>query len=163
MLGAKLRYLAVFVLIVAAMGFLFVRMPTAYLPDEDQGVLLAMVQLPPGSTLEQTRSGHAKGARPFPRGSERSRGILHDHLPVSAWRARAQNQGMAYIKLRDWDLRNRPDLRVEGIVGKAMPALAGIREATVYCVSASCRHGTRHGEGIRLHAAGPRRRSATRS
>src|SRR5512139_3294125 len=56
MLGARLRYLAVFVLIVAALGFLFMRMPTAYLPDEDQGVLMGLVQLPPGSTLEQTEA-----------------------------------------------------------------------------------------------------------
>ena len=53
-LGARLRYLAVFVLIVGLMGFLFLRMPTAYLPDEDQGALLALIQTPPGSTLEQT-------------------------------------------------------------------------------------------------------------
>ncbi len=53
-LANKLRYLVVFVLIVAAMGFLFLRMPTAYLPDEDQGILLVQVMLPANSTLEQT-------------------------------------------------------------------------------------------------------------
>ena len=43
-------------LIVAAMGFLYLRMPTGYLPDEDQGILMTMVQLPVGSTLEQTEA-----------------------------------------------------------------------------------------------------------
>ncbi len=130
-LGARLRYIAVFVLIVAALGFLFAKMPTAYLPDEDQGVLLAMAQLAPGSTLEQTETVMQK---------------LRDHFLVDQKEAveavmsisgfgmagQAQNQGFAYIKLRDWDQRNRPDLRVKGIVAKAMPFLARIREATVF-------------------------------
>ena len=54
-LSRKLRYLFVFLLIVAALGFLFQRMPTAYLPDEDQGILLVQAMLPANSTLEQTR------------------------------------------------------------------------------------------------------------
>jgi len=53
-LSKKIRYMVVFLLIVAAMGFLFRRMPTAYLPDEDQGNLLVQVTLPPNSTMEQT-------------------------------------------------------------------------------------------------------------
>ena len=51
----KLRYFVIYVLIVAAVGVLFLRMPTAYVPDEDQGILLAQVMLPTGATLEQTR------------------------------------------------------------------------------------------------------------
>jgi len=54
-LSRKLRYLVIFLIISAIMGFLFLRMPTAYLPDEDQGTLLAQVMMPTGSTLEQTK------------------------------------------------------------------------------------------------------------
>jgi HAE1 family hydrophobic/amphiphilic exporter-1 len=131
MLGAKLRYLAVFVLIVAALGYLFWRMPTAYLPDEDQGVLMAMVQLPPGSTLEQTQAVMAKVQNHFLVDQKEA---VESCLTIAGFgfAGQAQNQGFAYIKLRDWDLRNRPDLRVKGVLGKAMPFLAGIREATVY-------------------------------
>ena len=53
-LSKKLRYLFIFLLIVAAMGFLFLRMPTAYLPDEDQGILMVQALLPANATLEQT-------------------------------------------------------------------------------------------------------------
>ena len=49
-----LRYLAVYAAIVACMGFLFVRLPTAFLPDEDQGFLICLVQLPPGATEDRT-------------------------------------------------------------------------------------------------------------
>ena len=131
MLGAKLRYLAVFVLIVAALGYLFSRMPTAYLPDEDQGVLMAMVQLPPGSTLEQTQAVMAKVQNHFLVDQKEA---VESCLTIAGFgfAGQAQNQGFTYIKLRDWDLRNRPDLRVKGILGKAMPFLAHIREATVY-------------------------------
>jgi len=131
MLGAKLRYLAVFALIVAALGYLFSRMPTAYLPDEDQGVLMAMVQLPPGSTLEQTQAVMAKVQNHFLVDQKEA---VESCLTIAGFgfAGQAQNQGFTYIKLRDWDLRNRPDLRVKGILGKAMPFLARIREATVY-------------------------------
>ncbi len=130
MLGARLRYLAVFVLIVAAMGFLFVRMPTAYLPDEDQGVLLTLVQLPPGSTMEQTEAVMGKVRNHFLVDQKEA---VESLMTVSGFgfAGVAQNQGMAWIKLRDWELRNRPDLRVEGVVGRAMPFFAGIRQGLV--------------------------------
>jgi hydrophobe/amphiphile efflux-1 (HAE1) family protein len=131
MLGARLRYLAVFLLIVAALGYLFSRMPTAYLPDEDQGVLLSMVQLAPGSTLEQTEAVMQKVRNHF---LVDQKDAVESCLTISGFgmAGQAQNQGFAYIKLRDWDLRNRPDLRVKGILGRAMPFLASIREAAVY-------------------------------
>ncbi|NWG12392.1 MAG: efflux RND transporter permease subunit [Acidobacteria bacterium] len=131
MLGARLRYLAVFVLIVAAMLFLFRRMPTAYLPDEDQGVLLTMVQLPPGSTLEQTEAVMQKVRHHF---LVDQKDAVESCMTISGFgmAGMAQNQGLSYIKLRDWDLRKRSDLRVRGILGKAMPFLAGIREGTVF-------------------------------
>src|SRR5690606_41370605 len=53
-LTRKKRYLAVFLIIVAIMGFFWLRMPKSYLPDEDQGILLAQLIMPTGSTLEQT-------------------------------------------------------------------------------------------------------------
>ena len=59
------RYLIVFLVIVVAMGFLYLRMPTAYLPDEDQGILLAQVLMPKGSTMEQTKTVTKKIERHF--------------------------------------------------------------------------------------------------
>jgi HAE1 family hydrophobic/amphiphilic exporter-1 len=131
MLGAKLRYLAVFVVIVAAMVFLFRRMPTAYLPDEDQGVLLAMVQLPAGSTLEQTEAVMTKVRTHFLTDQKEA---VESCMTISGFgmAGMAQNQGLSYIKLRDWDLRKKPDLQVKGVLGRSMPFLAGIREATVF-------------------------------
>ncbi len=130
MLRARLRYLFAFVLIVAGLGYLYRKMPTAYLPDEDQGVILAMVQLPPGSTLEQNEAVMKKVRNHFLVDQKEA---VESCLTICGFgfAGQAQNQGFAYIKLRDWDLRNKPELKVRGILGKAMPFLASIREATV--------------------------------
>jgi HAE1 family hydrophobic/amphiphilic exporter-1 len=131
MVRKKLRYVVVFVLIVAGMVYLFRRMPTAYLPDEDQGTLLAMVQLPAGSTLEQTEAVMQKVRNHFLVDQKEA---VESCLTLSGFgmAGMGQNQGMSYIKLRDWDLRTEPHLQVKGILGRAMPFLAGIREATVF-------------------------------
>ena len=54
-LAKMFRYLFVYVLLVIGVGYLFMRIPSAYLPDEDQGILMCQVLMPTGSTLEQTQ------------------------------------------------------------------------------------------------------------
>ncbi len=130
-LTKKIRYLIVFVLIVGAMVYLFRRMPTGYLPDEDQGQLLVQVLLPANSTLEQTGEVLDK---------VRSYFLNHETNTVEAimtiggvgLAGRGQNTGMAFVKLKDWDLRKRPDLKVTALAGRAMMAFSQIRNAMVY-------------------------------
>ena len=130
-LSRKLRYLVVFILIVAAMGFLYMRMPTAYLPDEDQGILLAQVIMPSGSTLEQTSEVTAQIARYF---QEHEKDAVASTMTLTGigFSGRGQNNGMVFIKLRDWDLRRRKDLRDKAVAGRAMAALSSIRNAMVF-------------------------------
>ncbi|MFH2119000.1 MAG: efflux RND transporter permease subunit [Pseudomonadota bacterium] len=130
-LSRKRRYVAVFVLIVAGMGFLFMRMPTSYLPDEDQGILLAQIILPTGSTLEQTQAAAEEVQRHF---RENEKEAVESCMTISGmgFSGRAQNNGMVFVKLRDWKLRNRPDLRVKAVAGRAMGAFSGIRNALVF-------------------------------
>ncbi len=130
-LKGKVPALAAFAVIVFVMGYLFVRMPTAYLPDEDQGVLMTMVQLPPGSTREQTIEVMEQ---------------VKDHFLVEQTQAvesamyiagfsvagRGQNQGMAFLMLRDWELRDRPELRVAAVAGRANQKFAGLRNAIAF-------------------------------
>ncbi len=79
MLGARLRYLAVFVLIVAALGFLFVRMPSSLSAGRGPGRTPGHGPTAPRFDTGADSGGHGQGAQPFPRGSERGCGILHDH------------------------------------------------------------------------------------
>jgi HAE1 family hydrophobic/amphiphilic exporter-1 len=131
MLTRKLRFLFIYLLIVAALGFLFQRMPTAYLPDEDQGMLLTQVMLPTGSTLEQTKRVTEEVQRYF---LENEKEAVESYTIIAGYgfSGRAQNNAMAFVRLRDWKLRNRPDLRVKAIAGRAMAAFSKIRNAMVF-------------------------------
>jgi len=130
-LGKKLRYLAVFAGIVALMGALFVRMPTAYLPDEDQGTLYVQALLPANATLEQTKAVLEKVRDYF---LQNEKEAVESCLTVAgfSFAGRGQNGGIAWVRLRDWELRDRPDLRVKAVAGRAMGAFFRIREAMVF-------------------------------
>ncbi|BBO73057.1 multidrug efflux RND transporter permease subunit [Desulfosarcina widdelii] len=125
------RYLVIYILLVIAVGFLFQRMPTAYLPDEDQGVLMVQVTLPSGSTVEQTRKVMNKIEDYFLTHEKEGVESLMSVAGIS-FSGQAQNVGLGFVKLRDWELRQRSDLKVKAIAGRAMNAFSGIIEAQVF-------------------------------
>ena len=127
----KLHYLFVFLLIVVAMGFLFQRMPTAYLPDEDQGILFVQAMLPANATLEQTQKVMEEVKNHF---LSDDKDAVESLMAISgfSFSGRGQNVGLAFVKLRDWKLRDRPDLTVDAVVGRAMKAFSKIRNAMVF-------------------------------
>ena len=131
MLAQKLRYLFLFVLIVGAMGYLFQRMPTSYIPDEDQGILMVMGMLPSGSTLEQTQAVMNKVKDHF---LENEKEGVESLITVAGMNfgGEGQNTAMGFVKLKDWKLRQRPDLKVGAIAGRAMEAFSQIKEAMVF-------------------------------
>ena len=130
-LSKSLRYLAVFVVIVAGMSFLYIRMPTAYLPDEDQGVLLAQVIMPTGSTLEQTGMVTQKIEDYF---KEHETEAVESTMTISGvgFSGRSQNNGMVFIKLKNWDERDRDELKAKTVANRATMALSSIRNAMVF-------------------------------
>jgi len=130
-ISCKGRYLVVFVVIAAVMGFLYLRMPTGYLPDEDQGILLAQVIMPKGATMEQTLEVAKKIERYF---KEKETDAVDSCMTVSgmSFSGRAQNNGMVFVKLKDWELRNRPDLKAKAIAERSTRALSSIRSAMVF-------------------------------
>jgi HAE1 family hydrophobic/amphiphilic exporter-1 len=130
-LTRKKRYLAVFVVIAGMMGFLYLRMPTAYLPDEDQGMLLSQVIMPTGATMEQTL-GVAKKIESYFKENEKE--AVESCMVVSGigFSGRAQNNGMVFVKLKDWKLRNRPELKAKAIAERATRNLSSIRSAMVF-------------------------------
>ena len=130
-LSHKFRYVVVFLVIVVAMGFLFKRMPTGYLPDEDQGILMIQAMLPANSTLEQTEK-IMDGVKDYFLNQEKA--AVESCMTVSGmnFAGRGQNAGMAFIKLKDWKLRDRADLKVGPVAGRAMMAFSQIRNAMVF-------------------------------
>ncbi|MCX5861788.1 MAG: efflux RND transporter permease subunit [Deltaproteobacteria bacterium] len=127
----KPHYLFVFLLIVVTMGFLFQRMPTAYLPDEDQGILFVQAMLPANATLEQTQKVMEEVKNHF---LSDDKDAVESLMAISgfSFSGRGQNVGLAFVKLRDWKLRDRPDLTVDAVVGRAMKAFSKIRNAMVF-------------------------------
>jgi HAE1 family hydrophobic/amphiphilic exporter-1 len=130
-LAHRLRYVFVFVLIVGAMGYLFRRMPTAYLPDEDQGMLMVQAMLPANSTLEQTEE-IMRQIKDYFLVNEQEAVRSCMTVSGSAFAGRGQNAGMSFVMLKDWKLRQRPDLKVTAVAGRAMMKFSQIRNAMVF-------------------------------
>ena len=130
-LAAKRRYLALFVLIAAGLVFLFMRMPTSYLPDEDQGMLLAQILMPTGSTLEQTKGVADQVQHYF---EENEKEAVESCMTIAGmgFSGRAQNNGMVFVKLKDWKLRDSGARRAKAVAGRAMGAFSRIRNAMVF-------------------------------
>ena len=128
------RYIFFYLLIVAAMLFVFLRMPTGYLPDEDQGLLAVMSTLPAGSTLEQTETVMEKVRNYFLANEKEA---VDSIMTVAGQNqaGRGQNIGMAFVKLKDWDLRKKANLKAEAVADRAMKDFALYKEALVYVFS----------------------------
>jgi hydrophobe/amphiphile efflux-1 (HAE1) family protein len=125
------RYGIIYLLIVAAVGFLFRRMATSYIPDEDQGILLVMAMLPSGSTLEQTEKVMSRVREHL---LEHEKEGVKSFLSVAgiSFGGQGQNMALGFAQLKDWKLRDRPDLKVKAIAGRAMGAFSQIKEAMVF-------------------------------
>lgn len=130
-IGKRGRYLLIYVAVVAAMGLLFVRMPTAFLPDEDQGSLFVQIQLPTGATQERTLDVLKTVEKHF-MGNERDGVESIFTIAGFSFAGRGQNMGLAFANLKEWDKRTRPELRVGAIARRAREAFSQIRDAMVF-------------------------------
>jgi HAE1 family hydrophobic/amphiphilic exporter-1 len=131
MLGRKLRSFVVYLLVVAALGFLFQRMPTAYLPDEDQGLMLLQVNLPSGATMEQT-SAVLDEVRDYLLLDEKESVESVMTLAGFSFAGSGQNAGLGFVQLKDWELRKNPELKVKALANRAMGRFSRIRNARVF-------------------------------
>ena len=127
----KFRYAVVYVAIVVAVGLLFLRLPTSYVPEEDQGILLAQIMLPTGSTLEQTKQVVDDVQHYF---QDNEKDAVESTMTISGigFSGRAQTNGLVFIKLKEWQLRDRAGLRVKAIAERATKAFSKIRSALVF-------------------------------
>jgi HAE1 family hydrophobic/amphiphilic exporter-1 len=131
-LNKNVRYLFFYLLIVAVMGLLLLYLPKSYLPDEDQGTLIVMATLPSGSTLEQTREVMEGSVKTYFLAKEKDAVEAVMTMSGQNQAGRGQNIGMAYVKLKDWKLRTRRELRASAVADRAMRAFSQIRNARVF-------------------------------
>jgi multidrug efflux pump len=130
-LGRPGRFMAVFVALSLVMGVLFVRLPSSFLPNEDQGILMAMVNTPVGATQERTLEAIAKLENHF---LENESELVESVFSVQgfSFAGMGQNAGMAFIKLKDWEERKEPEQQVGAVAGRAMGALMQIKDAFIF-------------------------------
>ena len=115
---------------VVVIGFLYYRLPSSFLPNEDQGAMYIIVQLPPGASLERTRSvldtveAHLL--------EKETSACLHVMtMAGSSFIGSGHNLGQAFVSLRHWDERTTPDLQVEAIYARVRRALSNMPDARV--------------------------------
>ncbi len=130
-LSKKPRYIFIFLLIVGLMGFLYMRMPTSFLPDEDQGSIMVQVKLPTGSTMEQTEK-IASQVREYFLNKEKNTVESCMEILGYGFSGRAQNTAMMFVKLKDWDLRTKESQKVKSLIGRAMGYFSTINKAVIF-------------------------------
>ncbi|HAR79616.1 MAG TPA: hydrophobe/amphiphile efflux-1 family RND transporter [Succinivibrionaceae bacterium] len=123
--------LVVYVSLCAILCFGFLKIPSSFLPSEDQGVMMTSVSLPAGSTIEQTKSLTEKVYAYFFNAEKENVKSIQSVVGFS-FAGQGQNSGMAFIKMKDWSLRTRPDQHVDQIVYRSIKPLLGFREGLVY-------------------------------
>ena len=115
----------------AAIGWLFMTTPTGFLPNEDQGILMTLIQGPTGATAERTLEVVQEVETYFNSAEGASVDSMFGVAGFS-FAGRGQNMGLAFIRLKDWAERSNPEQNVQAIAGRAFGAFMGIRDAMVF-------------------------------
>ena len=126
------RYLIIYVAIIGVVALVYTRLPSSFLPQEDQGNLFVNIQLPPGATQERTRAV-----------IEQVEGFMLKQPEVKSmvgvlgfsFAGQGQNSALAFITLKDYADRSGPGQSAQAIAGRAFGALSGIRDASVFPLS----------------------------
>jgi len=130
MVTRPLRFMLVFALMCGLMVLLFLRLPTGFLPLEDQGMMFVMVQTPVGATQERTMKVLEQVERYFIEDEPGVDSIFA--VQGFSFAGAGQNTAIGFIKLEDWDERTSPELGVEAIAARATMALSQIKDAMVF-------------------------------
>jgi multidrug efflux pump len=133
MLGKSGRWMLAYGVVLLAMAFLFVRLPSAFLPEEDQGTMFTIVQLPPGAPEERTQAVLDTVRNHFLVDEKESVRAVFTVAGFS-FAGAGQNAGLAFIRLKDFDERKAANLKAPAIAGRAMGKFMQIRDAMVFAI-----------------------------
>ncbi|EIE5557173.1 efflux RND transporter permease subunit [Salmonella enterica] len=125
------RYLIIYLLIVVGMAVLFLRLPTSFLPEEDQGVFLTMIQLPSGATQERTQKVLDQVTHYY---LNNEKANVESVFTVNgfSFSGQGQNSGMAFVSLKPREERNGEENSVEAVIARATRAFSQIRDGLVF-------------------------------
>jgi len=131
MLGRKRRYMLVYAVLLALVVFGFSKLPVGFLPDEDQGTLFGLVQLPPGATNARTLDVIKQVEHHFLVDQKDSVDGMFA-VPGFSFAGSGQNVALLFVKLKPWNERTRKDQSVSGVTAKAWKFFGTIRDAKVF-------------------------------
>ena len=126
------RYMVIYVAIIGVVALVYTRLPTSFLPQEDQGNLLVNVQLPPGATLERTQDVMAQ-VEGFMLKQPEVQSIVG--VLGFSFSGQGQNAALAFVTLKDWAERGHADQSAQALAGRAFGAFSRIRDAFVFPLS----------------------------
>lgn len=123
----------IYIAMAVAMAFLFVRTPSGFLPDEDQGIMFVLIQGPTGSTIERTMDvvGQVENYLTTQE-AENVQSIFG--VGGFGFAGAGQNMGLAFVRLKDWSERMSPGQSAQAIAGRAFGAFSQIQDAMVFPV-----------------------------
>jgi hydrophobe/amphiphile efflux-1 (HAE1) family protein len=129
--GKRKWYFAGYIVIAGLAVVTLLNMPTSYIPDEDQGIMLAQVMLPTGSTIEQTKEVVSKLQDYF---LVNEKDAVRSCMTISGsgFSGRTQTNGMVFVQLKDWKLRNKGSLKAKAVAMRASMAFSQYRGALVF-------------------------------
>lgn len=127
----SIRALFVYALLLGGLVYLFTKVPTSFLPDEDQGLLFVQVTTPPGATTERTLDSVKKMEEYFLKTEEKNVTSVFSVVGFN-FAGRGQNSAMGFVRLKDWDVRTEEDQTVFEISKRAMGALSQVKDAMIF-------------------------------
>jgi multidrug efflux pump len=139
------RWMVVFVLVSVLCGVLFTRLPSSFVPEEDQGFALAIVQLPPGANLQRTRAALLDMQDEL-RKNPAVEGVLT--VGGFSFLGQGENVGLAFIRMKDWSER---DTGIEQFIQDANKAVQHVREAQIFVVNLPTIRGLSQFGGIDMY------------
>ncbi|MGO8655459.1 efflux RND transporter permease subunit, partial [Rhizobium ruizarguesonis] len=128
LLKRPIRVMLVFLLVGAGCAYLFTRLPSSFLPQEDQGVLLTIVTTPPGSTTQQTQAVVEKVEKYYRENEKDAVDSVFGALGFG-FSGSGQNSAIVFTKLKDFAQRTDPTLSAQSVVNRALRSFFAIREA----------------------------------
>ncbi len=132
MLGRPGRWLLVYAVILAATGWLFLKLPGSFLPDEDQGYFISVIQLPPGATRERTLDVLATVEQHYLKQKEVAHVV---GVAGFSFFGRGQNAAITFVRLKEWDERPLKENSAASVVQRANMAFFRIKQAMIFAIN----------------------------
>lgn len=155
MLGNTGRYMLIYLAIVLLLGFLFTRLPSSFLPDEDQGIMFTQMTLPVGATKERSMRVMDQIEKHYLENETDTVRSVFSVIGFS-FSGRGQNNGIAFVSMKDWSERTDKSQHIQRVAERAMGAFAQIKEAMIFAFvpPAITQLGTSSGFNLQLQDLG---------